>query len=196
MRDSAATRHRIIQAADELFYGEGIRTTGVDAIAARANITKRTLYYHFRSKDDLIAAYLDARNDPTLTRYRRWFEEFDGTVAQRLAGMFGRLAAWAKNPRWKGCGFSRAAAELAGAPGHPALAVASRHKKAFEAWLAQLLRTEDVEDADAVARQLMVLLDGAIMQIMIHRDPSYAAAAGLGAITLVEANKRRRRKAR
>lgn len=193
MRNPTATRNRIIQAADELFYGEGIRTTGVDAIAVRANITKRTLYYHFRSKDDLIAAYLDARNDPTLMRYRRWFEEFDGSVSERLAAMFKRLASWAKNPRWKGCGFSRAAAELAGAPGHPALAVASRHKKTFEAWLAQLLRSEDVNNADAVARQLMLLLDGAIIQIMIHRDPSYADSAGRGAITLVEANKRRRR---
>jgi len=52
------TRETIIQAADDLFYGEGIRAASMDAIAERAGVTKRTLYYHFRSKDDLIAAYL------------------------------------------------------------------------------------------------------------------------------------------
>jgi AcrR family transcriptional regulator len=115
------TRDRILEAADELFYREGIRSVSVNTIAEKAGVTKRTLYYHFRSKDDLIAAYLEARNEPTLSRYRRWFDEFDGTVAERIAGMFGRLAGWAKSPRWKGCGFARAAAELAGAPGIPRL---------------------------------------------------------------------------
>ena len=65
-RDSTVTRAQIIQAADDLFYGAGIRSASVDAIAEKAGVTKRTLYYHFRSKDDLIAAYLAARDEPTL----------------------------------------------------------------------------------------------------------------------------------
>jgi AcrR family transcriptional regulator len=79
------TRDRILEAADELFYRDGIRSVSVNTIAEKAGVTKRTLYYHFRSKDDLIAAYLEARNEPTLSRYRRWFDEFDGTVAERIA---------------------------------------------------------------------------------------------------------------
>ena len=67
-RDVRATREQIIQAADALFYGEGIRSASMDAIAARASVTKRTIYYHFPSKDDLIAAYLTARDEPTFAR--------------------------------------------------------------------------------------------------------------------------------
>jgi len=188
---SMDTRNRILEAADELLYREGIRSVSVDTIAEKAGVTKRTLYYHFRSKDDLIAAYLEARNEPTLSRYRRWFDEFDGTVAERIAGMFGRLAVWAKSPRWKGCGFARAAAELAGAPGHPAIAVASRHKKCFEQLFVELLRSEGVSQSSFVARQLMVLLDGAITEILIHHDYSCAEVAGDAAVTLIEANRKR-----
>ena len=189
-KDPAGTRRRIIEAADALFYGEGVRSASVDAIAERAGVTKRTLYYHFASKDDLIAAYLEARNEPTLGRYRAWFESIPGTLSERIAGVFAELARFAANPRWKGCGFARAAAELAGLPGHPAIAAAAKHKRTFEAWLADLLAAEDVADRRLVARQLMVLLDGAITHILIHRDPDYAIAAGRAAATLVDAARR------
>ena len=71
-RDSRITRRDILAAADELFYGEGLRSVSVDEISAKAGITKKTLYYHFRSKDELIAAYLEARDRPTLERFQRW----------------------------------------------------------------------------------------------------------------------------
>lgn len=187
-RDSSGTRKRIIEAADELFYGEGIQSVGVDAIAEKAGITKRTLYYHFKSKDELIAAYLEARDGPALERFRRWVNQSDGPLAQQIAGMFAKLAAEARDPQWKGCGFARAAAELAGLPGHPALAFAARHKKRFEAWLADLLRHEGVADAAALARQILVLLDGAMTHMLIHRDPSYARAAGKAAVALLDAS--------
>ncbi|HEY8369649.1 MAG TPA: helix-turn-helix domain-containing protein [Thermodesulfobacteriota bacterium] len=189
-RDASGTRRRILEAADELFYGEGIQSVGVDAIAERAGVTKRTLYYHFRSKDALIAAYIEARDGPSFERFRQWVDESEGPIAQRIAGMFTKLAARARDPRWKGCGFARAAAELAGLPGHPALRFAARHKKRFEAWLAGLLRRSGVANADALARQLLVLLDGAMTHMLIHRDPSYAHAAGKAAVALLEANRR------
>lgn len=189
-KDPAGTRRRIIEAADALFYGEGVRSVGVDAIAERAGVTKRTLYYHFASKDDLIAAYLEARNVPTFGRYRDWFEESRGALGERIAGVFAQLARFATSPRWKGCGFARAAVEFAGLPGHPAIAAASKHKRDFEAWLAELLAADAVADHGLVAQQLMVLLDGAITQILIHRDPQYAIAAGRAAAVLVGAARR------
>lgn len=177
-RNSADTRNRILGAADELFYGEGLLNVSLDAIAARAGVTKKTLYYHFRSKDDLIAAYLEARDAPTLNRYQSWASKADGPLARRLREMFASLEHWAGRPKWKGCGFARAAAELAGLPGHPALAAASRHKHAFESWLREGLEAEGYDEAPEKARQVMILLDGAIAQILIHKDPSYARAAG------------------
>ena len=184
-RNSADTRRRIIKAADELFYGEGIRAVSVDQIAAKAGVTKRTLYYHFRSKDDLIAAYLDARDEPTLLRFMEWFDQTEGTLAEQIAGMFHKVAGAASNAKWKGCGFLRAAVELAGAPGHPALQVGSRHKKRCEAWLESRIAAEGLSDPPRRARQLMVILDGTIAEILMHRDPSYAEVAGQMAASLL-----------
>ena len=65
------TKDRIVAAANKLFYDEGIRSVGVDAVAAKAGVTKRTLYYHFKSKDDLVAAYLAARVDHLAERLQR-----------------------------------------------------------------------------------------------------------------------------
>lgn len=184
-KDGRDTRNTIIQAADSLFYSEGVKSVGVDEIAARAGITKRTLYYHFESKDALIAAYLEAKDGPTLDRYKALFEKFDGPVADRFRAVFGHLAEAAKDPRWKGCGFARAAAELAGLPGHPALVAASKHKHSFESYLSLLMQAEGIEAADALARQLMVILDGAVTEILIHKDSDYALAAGEAAATII-----------
>src|SRR5690606_6360238 len=85
---SATTRERIIKAAVKLFHGEGIRAVSVDAVAAKAGVTKRTLYYHFRSKDDLIAAYLETRDQPNLVVFRQWFDEAAGDIADKVEAIF------------------------------------------------------------------------------------------------------------
>lgn len=184
-RNSNITRMNIIQAADDLFYGEGIRSASMDAIAERAGVTKRTLYYHFRSKDDLIAAYLQSRDQPTLIRYETWLDATRGTLAEQVAGLFQRLARVAKAAKWKGCGFQRAAAELAGSPGHPALKIGSAHKKKFESWLAGRIAAEGLDNTAIRARQVMIVLEGAVAQMLIHRDPAYVQAAGQIAATLL-----------
>lgn len=184
MEDS--TRSRIVDAAEALFYADGLRSVSVDAIAERAGVTKRTLYYHFRSKDDLIAAYLAGRDAPTVERYRRWLGR-TGPLPDRIMELFEALAAYADRPKWRGCGFTRAAVELAGQPGHPAVVMAADHKMRFEDWLAGELRDGGVADPQLIARQLMILLDGAIAQMLIHRDVSYALAAGKAGAALVAA---------
>ena len=186
-RDARATREQIIQAADALFYGEGIRSTSMDAIAAKASVTKRTIYYHFPSKDDLITAYLAARDDPTFARQAAWLEETKGDLPEQVLGLFENLARAMNTPRWKGCGFIRAAAELAGAPGHPARKVASAHKKRVEAWLKDRIAAKGLSEPALRARQVMILLDGAAAQVLIHREPAYALAAGQAAAALVTA---------
>lgn len=155
------TRLEILAAADELFYGKGLRAVSADDIAAKAGITKKALYYHFRSKDELIAAYLEARSEPTLQRFQQWAGA-DGTVSERLERMFRRLGRCASMPKWKGCGFVRATGELANEPGHPAIAIARSHKSNFEKWLADDLAAEGYEDCTALAQSLMVLVDGTV----------------------------------
>lgn len=178
-------KERIIDAANRLFYAEGIRAVSVDAVAEKAGITKKTLYYHFRSKDDLIEAYLTARDQPNLVLYEKWFDETDGMLADKIEAIFLQLAQSARHPKWKGCGFLRTAAELANKPGHPAMKVGAAHKKKLEALLSDKIKKAGIVDAATLARHIVLLLDGAFSTVLIHRDPEYIEAAGSAAKSLV-----------
>ena len=182
------TRDRIIDAANRLFYGEGIRSVSVDAIAEKAGVTKRTLYYHFKSKDDLITAYLQSRDQPNLTQFAKWFDEAEGPLSTRVEAIFEGVARAARRPSWKGCGFLRTAAELANMPGHPAVKVGAEHKKKFEAWLTSVIQAEGLDNAPLTARQIVLLMDGAFSTMLVHRDAAYIEAAGVAAAGLVGAN--------
>jgi AcrR family transcriptional regulator len=184
-RNADATRQRIVQAAQKLYYGQGIRSASVDAIAARAGVTKKTFYYHFRSKDDVIAVSLDSRDQPTLDIVGGWLNG-PGTLAQRLIAVFDGVAPLATNPRWKGCGFLRTVAELASTPGHPAVKAGAAHKKKMEAMFADAFRAEGLSKPEDRARQVMLLFDGALTEMFVHRDPDYAKVAGRMAATLAE----------
>ncbi len=186
-RSSDPTRTRIIQAASALFYSEGIRAVSVDAVAEKAGLTKKTLYYHFRSKDDLIAAYLAARDQPNLALFKRWFEEAEGALPDKVAAIFTNLARSVRHPKWRGCGFLRTTAELANLPGHPAIKIGAAHKKKFEGWLLAVFEAAGIRDAGELARQMLLLLDGAFAVVLLHRDAGYMETAGSAAYALVAA---------
>ena len=181
------TRKRIVDAATKLFYAEGIGRVSVDAVAEKAGLTKRTLYYHFKSKDDLIAAYLDGRDQPNVRQMGGWFEAAEGNVESKVEAIFTNLARVARHPKWKGCGFLRTAAELASMPGHPAVKAGSRHKKNFETWLTGELSGHGVAEPQTLAREIVLLMDGAFSIMLVHRNPDYVEAAGRAAAMLVRA---------
>jgi AcrR family transcriptional regulator len=185
-RTSNDTRERIISAASKLFYSDGIRAVSVDAVAEKAGLTKRTLYYHFRSKDDLVAVYLEVRDQPNLALFKRWFDEADGEVSAKVQAIFTHLARNASHPKWKGCGFLRTSAELANLPGHPAIRIGAAHKKKFEAWLCGTFEEAGIASAARLARQILLLLDGSFAVVQLHRDPSYMETAGEAASSLIE----------
>ncbi|QOG05340.1 TetR/AcrR family transcriptional regulator [Aureimonas sp. OT7] len=180
------TRERIIEAAGKLFHAEGIRTVSVDAVAEKAGLTKRTLYYHFRSKDDLIAAYLETRDQPDLALFQRWFAETEGSTADKVQGIFRNLAASARHPRWRGCGFLRTSVELIHQPGHPAILAGRAHKRRVEDWLCVVLEEmRSADEARRLARQIILLLDGAFAVVLLHKDASYMDSAGEAAAQLI-----------
>src|ERR1700694_1141201 len=185
-RSGIPTRERIISAASTLFYNDGIRGVGVDAVAARAGLTKRTLYYHFRSKDDLVAAYLAGRDQPNLALFKRWFDESAGGLPAKVEAIFRNLARSARHPKWKGCGFLRTSAELANMPGHPAIKIGAAHKKKFEDWLRVTFEAEGIDDGSRLARQILLLLDGSFAVVLLHRGASYMETAGEAARSLTE----------
>lgn len=180
-------RERIIDAANRLFYQEGIRAVSVDAVAEKAGVTKKTLYYHFKSKDDLVAEYLSSRDQPNLKLFEAWFDSAEGDAADKVEAIFLELAKSARHPKWKGCGFQRTAAELANLPGHPAMKIGSGHKKKFEDWLAKQFMKYQFDDPAAIARQVVLLMDGAFSTMLVHRDAAYAEEAGRAAKSIVRA---------
>lgn len=181
----ASAREKILKAAAYLFYQQGIRAISVDAIAERAGVTKKTVYYHFTSKDDLIAAYLTGRDQPNLAAFARWLREAEGSLPEQIETVFTRIAEAARHPKWKGCGFLRTTAELAHLPGHPARQVGAAHKKKVEAWLTDCFDHSGLATPDALAKQIAVLIDGAFSAMLVHRDVGYALAAGQAARILV-----------
>jgi AcrR family transcriptional regulator len=184
-KDAQATRRRILDAAYELFYRKGFGRVGIDDIAASAGITKRTLYYHFQSKDDLLASVLELHSELALARLRKYEDRYQGSAGEILDVLFTELSRWSAKPSWTGAGFTRLAMELADLPGHPARAIAHRHKSAMEAWWAGLLERAGVSSPVERAREVVLLLEGAMALIIIHGDRSYAGAAAQAAKRLV-----------
>lgn len=185
-RSGEATRARILERAYRLFYREGFARVGMDAIAAAAGVTKRTLYLHFDSKDALAAAVLEHQHERVLASVRRWSPEPPETPEALMAAIFDGIARWARTPRWLGSGYTRLSMELADLPGHPARAVARRHKRAVEAWIAGELLRLGTPEPEALAREAVLLMEGCISLVLIHGDPGYAEAAGRAALRLVD----------
>jgi len=184
------TRERLLAAADEVFYAHGIRNSSVDEVAQRAGLTKRTLYYHFPSKDNLAAAYVQRRSDLTLARQIGVASSVAGPFLAKVAALFEAVERSATRAEWNGCPFIRTAGEFVDEPRHEAVRHASQHKKNLEAWFQAELVKDGYAGHQLLARQIMVLVDGAVAQSLLHRDPAYAQAAKQAAATLLGSARR------
>jgi len=184
-RTAQPTRRRILDAAYELFYRKGFGRVGVDEIAAGAGITKKSLYYHFESKDEVLTAMLDLHRELALARIRKYEDRYSTDPDEMLTMLFSELAKWTVTPGFSGAGFTRIVMELADLPGHPAHAVARLHKGAMEAWYTEMLARARVPRAAEHAREIALLVEGATALILIHGDRGYASAAARAAKLLV-----------
>ena len=191
-RSSEATRRRILDAAYELFYRRGFSRVGVDEVAELAAVTKRSLYYHFKSKDELLAAVLDLQHELSFAHIRKYEDRYCGDPDEIVSVLFSELARWSEKPGWAGTGFTRVAMELADLPGHPARGAARRHKAAREAWYAEILAKAGVASAPERAREIALLAEGATALILIHGDRSYADAAARAAKELLGKHRAKR----
>jgi AcrR family transcriptional regulator len=179
------TRRRILESGYALFYRRGFNRVGVDEIARAAGVTKRTLYYHFRSKDELLASVLQRQHELALAQVRNWAEGLSGGANEVFDSLFEDVAKWAAKPRYSGAGFTRVAMELADLPGHPAHAVARGHKAAIEQLFADVLARAGVQAPAERARETALLLEGAMALMLVHGDRAYAEAAAEAAKKLI-----------
>ncbi len=174
-----------MESAYALFYAEGFQRVTTDAIASRAGVTKRTLYNHFETKDALIAAALAEQAPLAAGRAARWCAGGLDSPEETVRHLFSELRAWAAKPGWRGSGFTRAAMELAWAPGHPVRSMISAHKSIVETELATALRRAGASDPAALSTALMILIEGANALRLIHGDDACYDAAETAALALV-----------
>lgn len=181
-----SARERILEAAACLFYRDGFHAVGVDTIIAESSVAKMTLYRHFPSKDALIAAYLERANQ----RFWAWLE---GEMADapdaraRMLRAFRALGRQATNPTCRGCGFQGAAAEFPD-PAHPAHKVALAHKRQVLERFTALGREAKLRSPEALAEQLLLLMDGAWVAARIFGSKSPAARVADAARALIAAH--------
>jgi AcrR family transcriptional regulator len=143
----------LAKVAADLFYRRGIHTVGVDRIADEAGVTKRTLYHHYSSKDELIAAALRASHIVEFPR--------EGAPQARIVGAFEALRAFLEESEFRGCPYIFFTAELVDRD-HPARRIAQRRVAKRRAWFAEMAALAGAIDSGSLAEQLDVLFDGAL----------------------------------
>ncbi len=170
-------RQRILETADRLFYQDGIRGVGIDRIIAEAGIAKATLYAHFPSKDDLILAALQHREERLGEFFRIAIERHARRHKDRLRAFFASLKDLFASPGFRGCPFQNAAAELADAT-HPGSVYVRGQKKRFAEMVRGFIAEAAGEKrADECGEAVALLVEGAIVNAVLYKQPGAADTA-------------------
>ena len=170
--DPARTREAILASATRLLYERGLDGIGVAELCAAVGASKETLYRHFGSKDGLVDAVLAARSE----RVTRWLadaaEAAGPDPAAQLAAVFDALGNWYAEPGFRGCAIVNAATQH---HGDPARAVAVRHLDRYLDLLTRIAQRAGAADPSGLARQLLILIEGATV-VADHHETGAAAA--------------------
>jgi AcrR family transcriptional regulator len=172
VRPSARTR--LLDAADQLFYDEGVRTVGIDRIIERAGVAKASLYSTFGSKDELVRAYLVRRHEARQRRLTAGIDMIE-SPRDRLLAVFDVLAELFATPGFRGCAFLNASAEAQ--PGSAIQQVASESRAWVRSLLVELASDVGAADPPALAAQLVVLYDGATVGAQMDHVATAATVA-------------------
>ncbi|MCW2887540.1 MAG: hypothetical protein QOE54_5593 [Streptosporangiaceae bacterium] len=183
--DRASVRERLLAAASELFYQEGVHSVGIDRVIEHAGVAKASLYNAFGSKDELIRAYLRARHSRTRERMARELEARFKTPRERLVGVFEVQGMSFTEPGFRGCAFVSASAESL--PGSAVEEVAEEYRTWVRSLFLDLAYAAGAADPEQLAQQLVLLYDGAGISAWMDRDPSAAVASRTVATAMVDA---------
>lgn len=184
---SGVARNRILDAATELFYANGIRGTSADRITEQAGITKVTFYRHFRTKSDLVVAYLERQAEGERSVMDPARERVDPVEAlQSIADIIGAASC---RPGFRGCPFINAAAETPD-PADPVRVVVDAHRRWMRELFSTIAANAGIADAETVGGQLMMLRDGAMVNGYLSDPEEIAARLQLAYVAIIEAAKR------
>src|SRR4051794_4390449 len=183
--ESASARERLLEAASELFYDEGVQSVGVDKVIERAGVAKATLYSVFGNKEGLVRAYLTAHDQGIRERMAHELAARYTTPRERLLGMFEVQALRFSETGFRGCAFARASAEAA--EGSSVDEAGEHHRAWLRSLLVDLAQDAGARNPEQLAQQLLLLYDGAAMSAWMDHDPSAAQAAHAVAVALVDA---------
>ena len=175
----------ILDVASDLFYRQGIKNTGVDAIVKAAGTTKMSLYKYFPSKDDLVLAHLEKSRKALRQRLFQGIEKYAEPKGKLLA-IFDVFTELQANPSFRGCPFINAAAEFA-EEGSPVQQAAAEHSTSFRNLMAALARKAGILQADELAGQLAMLIAGAMSSEQIQKGSGAMSNARKAAETLIDA---------
>ncbi|GAA3438694.1 TetR/AcrR family transcriptional regulator [Kutzneria kofuensis] len=179
-----SARERLLAAADELFYNEGVHTVGIDRVIEQAGVAKASLYNTFGSKDELIHAYLKARQDRIAERIMVAVDAAETPREKLLAVFDGQIAVYAESG-YQGCAFHRASAESR--PGDR-IDLATRDYRAWvRALFTELAEQAGVADPTLLATQLQMVFDGNGTASRNDRSPASTPIARAAAETLLDA---------
>lgn len=156
--DSA--RDKLFAIARELFYREGFRAVGVDAVVAASGVAKTTLYRWFPAKDDLVLAVLDSRNEEFWAQWEATAERHVGRPREELLAQVRWIARYIGSEDSRGCAFLNAAAEFPD-PAHAVRGMVARNKQTLRRRVLSLCMAAGAEDAPLLADQLVLMIDGA-----------------------------------
>lgn len=155
----ATAQQLLLRAAGELFYQEGVRAVGVDAVVERAGVNKMSLYRQFASKDELIVAYLEQANDCFFSYFDKSVDQHPGQPVRQLAQYFEDLRDRASREGYRGCPFVNVAAEFPD-PSHPARQIVARNKAQLIERLTALTTAAGAHDPVELADVLALLIEG------------------------------------
>jgi AcrR family transcriptional regulator len=179
-----AVREKILSVADDLFYREGIRAVGVDTIVEKSDVAKTSLYRWFPGKDDLVAAFLEHRDERFWQQWNKTSHQHRGDPRDEIEAQLRWISRYAMSRQFRGCPFINAATEFPD-PTHPGRAICVANKEKLHGRLADLARVLQVQEPELLADQLVLLIDGAFANAQILHKTSAArslAAAGLALI--------------
>jgi AcrR family transcriptional regulator len=178
-------RDQLIQTALELFAKNGIHATGVDSIVEQSGVTKKTLYAHFRSKEELILAVLRQYDELARNDFMRRVESGGKTPRARLLAVFDFAERWFQQSNFYGCLFINTIGEYSD-KGTPIRQICKEYKKLVKGYVRELCEQAGASDPQGLAEELAMLLEGATVTAQVSQNPKTAKIAKRVAKALID----------